>query len=70
MPAADAGKDILMEYRLEKIHIDGQADRFATIVERLNEYAAQGWRVVSIDLRAHPSFTAEDLPVLLERRKE
>ncbi|QEN87739.1 hypothetical protein FZC33_16075 [Labrys sp. KNU-23] len=58
-----------MEYRLEKIHVADRADRSAHIVQRLNEYAAEGWRVVSIDLRIHPAFAVEDLPVLLERKR-
>ncbi|WP_448955550.1 DUF4177 domain-containing protein [Labrys neptuniae] len=58
-----------MEYRIVKIHFDGQADRNAHIAKRLNEFAAEGWRVVSIDLTVHPSFAAEDLPVLLERAR-
>jgi hypothetical protein len=59
-----------MEYRLEMIQLSESEDRTAHLISRLNEFAKQGWRVVSIDLSTHPSFSAAPLPVLLERQQE
>ena len=36
-------------------------------MEKLSEYAGDGWRVASVDLTPHASFGAGMLPVLLER---
>jgi hypothetical protein len=58
-----------MEYRLEMIHFGENEDHTAYLISRLNEFAEQGWRVVSIDLSLRPSFSAAPLPVLLERSK-
>jgi hypothetical protein len=36
-------------------------------VEHINEWARQGWRVVSVDLTPQPQFGPRTRPVLLER---
>jgi hypothetical protein len=59
-----------MEYRLEMIHFTEGEDHALYLVNCLNEFANQGWRVVSVDLSPHPSFVAAPLPVLLEREKQ
>jgi len=59
-----------MEYRFEIIHFNQNEDHAAYLVKCLNEFARQGWRVVSVDLSTHPSFAAAPLPVLLEREKQ
>lgn len=41
--------------------------RLDELVEHLNEFAKDGWRVVSVDLMAHASFGVKTLPVLLKR---
>ncbi|WP_131308974.1 hypothetical protein [Siculibacillus lacustris] len=56
-----------MEYRIARIEFEDQGDRSDFLVARLNEFAKDGWRVASIDLTPHPSFSAKSLPVLLER---
>ena len=58
-----------MEYRLEMIHFSEKEGRSTYLVKCLNEFAEQGWRVVSIDLSPHPAFASGPLPVLLERSK-
>ena len=62
-----------MEYRLEMIHFSEKEGRSTShgiyLVKCLNEFAEQGWRVVSIDLSPHPSFATGPLPVLLVRSK-
>jgi len=57
----------MMEYRLEMIHFEGEGDRSAFLVRRLNEFGKDGWRVASVDLTPHPAFVEGSLPVLLER---
>jgi hypothetical protein len=57
-----------MEYKVEHVQWQDEAEsRLDQLVERLNEFAKDGWRVVSVDLTAHSSFEAKALPVLLER---
>jgi hypothetical protein len=41
--------------------------RLAQLVEILNGFAKEGWRVASVDLMAHAEFGAKSLPILLER---
>jgi hypothetical protein len=60
-------RKIYMEYRIEMIHFDNIDNRLEHVLRRLNAFGKEGWRVVSVDLRAHPAFTAGPLPVLLER---
>jgi hypothetical protein len=55
-----------MEYRIEMITF-GEDNRLDYLVRRLNEFGKDGWRVVSVDLTAHPTFKTGPLPVLLER---
>jgi hypothetical protein len=56
-----------MEYRMEMIHFKDQGSRTDFLVQRLNEFGKEGWRVASVDLTPHPAFAAGSLPVLLER---
>ena len=57
-----------MEYKLERvIWIDEHEARLDQLVDHLNEWAKDGWRVVSVDLTLHGSFGLKKLPVLLER---
>jgi hypothetical protein len=56
-----------MEYRIETITFGNEDNRLAYLEQRLNALAKDGWRVVSIDLAAHPAFKSGPLPVLLER---
>jgi hypothetical protein len=46
---------------------DEPESRLDQLVEHLNAFANDGWRVVSVDLMAHASFQTKSLPVLLER---
>jgi hypothetical protein len=55
-----------MEYRIEMITF-GEDNHLDYLVRRLNEFGRDGWRVVSVDLTAHPAFKPGPLPVLLER---
>ena len=57
-----------VEYKVEQVawHEDHET-RLAQLVERLNEFGKDGWRVASVDLTPQPSFAAKTLPVLLER---
>jgi hypothetical protein len=57
-----------VEYKVEMVHWkDEPESRLNQLVEHLNEFAKDGWRVVSVDLMAHGSFETKALPVLLER---
>ena len=57
-----------VEYKLEQVHWKDEPEtRLAQLVENLNVFAKDGWRVVSVDLMAHSSFETKTLPVLLER---
>jgi hypothetical protein len=57
-----------VEYRVEQIQWkDEPESRLDQLVEQLNVFAKDGWRVVSVDLAAHSSFETKALPVLLER---
>jgi hypothetical protein len=63
----------MIDYRIERLPILAHPEaHLAEIVERLNELGRQGWRVVSIDLTHHPSYSPAaqpsiPLPVLLEK---
>jgi len=46
---------------------DEPESRLEQLVEHLNEFAKEGWQVVSVDLTAHGNFAVKKLPVLLER---
>ena len=68
MPAAHA-----VDYRIERLPIREHPEaHLAEVLDRLNEMGRQGWRVVSVDLTHHPSYSpaaqpSTPLPVLLER---
>jgi hypothetical protein len=58
----------LVEYKVEQIHwMDEPESRLDQLVELLNGFAKDGWRVASADLTAHSSFAVKSMPVLLER---
>ncbi|MGD0408181.1 MAG: hypothetical protein ABSB34_04200 [Candidatus Limnocylindrales bacterium] len=64
-------KEIVMgrvEYKVEQVHWKDEPEtRLNQLVEHLNAFAKDGWRVVSVDLMAHGSFETKTLPVLLMR---
>jgi hypothetical protein len=63
-----------VEYRIERMPIQGHPEaHLAELLDRLNELDKQSWRVVSVDLTHHPSYSpaaqpAIPLPVLLEKQ--
>jgi hypothetical protein len=57
----------MMEYRIEMIHFKGEGNRSDFLVQRLNEFGKEGWRVASVDLTPHAEFAVKSLAVLLER---
>jgi hypothetical protein len=59
-----------MEYRIEMISFEGKDNRPEFLVQRLNEFGKDGWRVVTVDLTPHPAFKTGPLPVLLERPRK
>ncbi|HEY1169515.1 MAG TPA: hypothetical protein VGE81_11150 [Candidatus Limnocylindrales bacterium] len=57
-----------VEYKVEQVHWKDEPEtRLNQLVEHLNAFAKDGWRVVSVDLMAHGSFETKTLPVLLMR---
>jgi hypothetical protein len=57
-----------VEYKVEQVQWkDEPESRLDQLVEHLNAFARDGWRVVSVDLMAHNAFATKTLPVLLER---
>ncbi len=59
-----------VEYKLERVAwSDEDEARPDQLVDRLNEFAKDGWRVASVDLTLMGSFSLMklELPVLLER---
>jgi hypothetical protein len=62
-----------VEFRIERMPIkDHPEAHFTELLDRFNEMGKQGWRVVSVDLTHHPSYSpaaqpAIPLPVLLEK---
>lgn len=57
-----------VEYKIEHVHWRDESEtRLDELVAHLDEFAKEGWRVVSVDLMAHSSFAVKMLPVLLER---
>jgi len=62
-----------VEYRIERMPFQQHPEAHLTeLLERLTELGRQGWRVVSVDLTHHPSYSpaaqpAVPLPVLLEK---
>lgn len=69
----EAGVGRAVEHRVELLPIlEHPEAHLAELVERLTEFGADGWRVVSIDLSHHPSYSpaaqpTTQLPVLLAR---
>ena len=63
----------VVEYRMERIPIQDHPEaHLAEVLDRLNELGKQGWRVASVDLTHHPSYSPAaqpsiPLPVLLEK---
>ena len=62
-----------VDYRIERMPIQEHPEaRLADVLERLSEMGKEGWRVVSIDLTHHPSYSpaaqpSTPLPILLAR---
>lgn len=62
-----------VDYRIERLPIQEHPEaHLAEVLDRLNEIGKQGWRVVSVDLTHHPSYSpaaqpSTPLPVLLEK---
>jgi hypothetical protein len=62
-----------VEYRIERMPIKEHPEaHLSELLDRLNEMGKQGWRVVSVDLTHHPSYSpaaqpAVPLPVLMEK---
>jgi hypothetical protein len=57
-----------VEYKVEMVHWQDEPEtRLDQLVDHLNVFAKDGWRVVSVDLMAHAAFATKMLPVLLER---
>lgn len=62
-----------VEYRIERMPFQEHPETHINeLLERLTELGKQGWRVVSVDLTYHPSYSPAaqpgvPLPVLLER---
>ncbi len=59
-----------VEYRVEYIHFDNEPDaasQSSQLVEKLNEWGREGWRVANVDLTPHPWYGPPTRPVLLER---
>jgi hypothetical protein len=62
-----------VDYRIERLPIlEHPEAHLAEVLDRLNEMGKQGWRVVSLDLTHHPSYSVAaqpsvPLPVLLEK---
>ena len=63
----------VVEYRMERIPIQDHPEaHLAELLDRLNELGKEGWRVVSVDLTHHPSYSPAaqpsiPLPVLLKK---
>jgi hypothetical protein len=64
-----------VDHRIEQLPIlEHPESHLAEVLDRLNEMGKQGWRVASIDLTHHPSYSPASqptipLPVLLEKPK-
>ena len=55
------------EYRIEEITLTDSRPEDTQIVEQLNAFATDGWRVSAIDLANHPAWSTRRVVVLLER---
>ena len=75
-PRPPEGRTKRLEYRVERMPFKEHPEEHITeLLDRLNELGKQGWRVVSVDLTYHPSYSPAaqpgmPLPVLLERDVE
>jgi hypothetical protein len=62
-----------VEYRIERMPFQEHPEaHLSELLDRLTELGKQGWRVASVDLTHHPSYSpaaqpAIPLPVLLEK---
>jgi hypothetical protein len=62
-----------VEYRIERMPIQEHPEaHLSELLDRLNEMGKEGWRVVSVDLTHHPSYSPAaqpgiPLPVLMEK---
>jgi hypothetical protein len=62
-----------LDYRIEQLPIREHPEAHLTdVLDRLSELGKEGWRVVSVDLTHHPSYSPAAQPntplaVLLER---
>ncbi len=62
-----------VDYRIERLPIREHPEaHLGEVLDRLTELGKQGWRVVSVDLTHHPSYSpaaqpAVPLPILLEK---
>jgi len=54
-----------VEYRIERIPLNGDEPRLPQLVERLAELGRQGWHVASVDLTPHPSFERGNIRALV-----
>jgi hypothetical protein len=67
------GRTTRIEYRMERMpFMEHPEAHIEELLNRVNELGKQGWRVVSVDLTYHPSYSPAaqpgiPLPVLLER---
>ncbi len=65
-----------IEYRMERMpFVEHPETHLEELLNRVNELGKQGWRVVSVDLTHHPSYSPAaqpgvSLPVLLEREPD
>jgi hypothetical protein len=55
-----------VEYRIERMPIQEHPEaHLAELLDRLTELGKQGWRVVSVDLTHHPSYSPAAQPGIL-----
>ena len=65
-----------LDYRIEQLPIQEHPETHLTdVLDRLSELGKEGWRVVSVDLTHHPSYSpaaqpGTQLPVLLEKPRD
>jgi hypothetical protein len=65
-----------LDYRIEKLPIQEHPEAHLTdVLDRLSELGKEGWRVASVDLTHHPSYSpaaqpGTQLPVLLEKPRD
>ena len=65
-----------LDYRIEQLAINEHPEAHLTdVLDRLSELGKEGWRVASVDLTHHPSYSpaaqpGTQLPVLLEKPRD